>query len=199
MKTIHPSGMLKAALLTDAAASGALALLQLLANRMLTQWLALDSRLLLYTGIFLLGYANLLLVLAYTDRIWPWLLRLIIAGNGAWAVACLALMALPGHAPTSLAAAYLGLQAACVLAFAVWQHAGLMASSGMRRGPARSKPGDARPPPSPIERSHHEQHCLCRACLRHHHRPGRARRLHRHRADGWPLSRRRDSIRRGSI
>lgn len=138
MKTIHPSGMLKAALLTDAIASGALALLQLLANRMLTQWLALDSRLLLYSGIFLLGYANLLLVLAYTDRIWPWLLRLIVAGNGAWAAACLALMALPGQAPAPLAAAYLGLQAACVLAFAAWQHAGLMASPGMRRGPARA-------------------------------------------------------------
>ena len=27
-----------------------------------------------------------------------------------------------------------------VLAFAAWQHAGLMASSGMRRGPARSSP-----------------------------------------------------------
>ena len=140
MKTIHPSGMLKAALLADAAASGALALLQLLMNHMLAQWLALDSRLLLHTGIFLLGYANLLLVLAHTDRIWPWLLRLIIAGNGAWAAACLALMALPGHAPTSLAAAYLGLQAASVLAFAAWQHAGLMASAGMRRGPARSSP-----------------------------------------------------------
>jgi hypothetical protein len=140
MKTIHPSAMLKAALLTDALASGALALLQLLMNPLLTQWLALDSRLLLHTGIFLLGYANLLLVLAYTDRIWPWLLRLIITGNGAWAAACLALMALPGHAPTSLAAAYLGLQAACVLAFAAWQHAGLMASSGMRRGPARTSP-----------------------------------------------------------
>lgn len=140
MKTIHPSGMLKAALLADAVASGALALLQLLMNRSLTQWLALDGRLLLYTGIFLLGYANLLLVLAHTDRIWPWLVRLIIVGNGAWAAACLALVALPGQEPTPLAAAFLGLHAAGTLAFAAWEHAGLRASSGMRRGLAHGQP-----------------------------------------------------------
>src|SRR6478735_6540889 len=88
MKTIHPSGLLKAALLTDAVASGALALLHLLLNRLLSERLGLDSRLLLYTGLFLLAYANLLLVLVYTDRIWVWLLRVIIAGNAAWAAGC---------------------------------------------------------------------------------------------------------------
>ena len=130
MKTIHPSGLLKAALLADALASGAVALLQLLGNRFLSTHLALDSRLLLYTGLFLLAYANLLLVLAYTDRIWLRLLRFVIAGNAAWAMGCLLLIAAVGAAPP--AALFLGLQALAVLALAAWQYAGLRASSGIR-------------------------------------------------------------------
>jgi hypothetical protein len=131
MKTIHPSGLLKAALLTDAVASGALALLQLLLNRLLSERLGLDSRLLLYTGLFLLAYANLLLVLAYTDRIWVWLLRVIVAGNAAWAVGCLMIM-LDHGVVQPLAAAFLGAQALAVLVFAAWEYAGMRASSGMR-------------------------------------------------------------------
>jgi len=131
MKAIHPSGLLKAALLTDAVASGALALLQLLLNRLLSERLGLDSQLLLYTGLFLLAYANLLLVLAYTDRIWVWLLRVIIAGNAAWAACCLMIM-LDHGVVQPLAAAFLGAQALVVLVFAAWEYAGMRASSGMR-------------------------------------------------------------------
>jgi hypothetical protein len=131
MKTIHPSGLLKAALLTDAVASGALALLHLLLNRLLSERLGLDSRLLLYTGLFLLAYANLLLVLVYTDRIWVWLLRVIIAGNAAWAAGCLLIMFVDGGVQP-LAAAFLGMQALAVLVFAGWEYAGMRASSGMR-------------------------------------------------------------------
>lgn len=133
MKTVHPSGMLKAALLCDAVASAGVALAHLLLNRFLVERLGLDSRLLLYTGLFLLGYANLLLVLAYTDRVWVWLLRVIIVGNGAWAAGCLLLALAPGLGTTSLAAGFLGLQALATLAFAGWEYAGLQASSGMRR------------------------------------------------------------------
>jgi hypothetical protein len=131
MKTIHPSALLKAALLTDAVASGALALLHLLLNRLLSERLGLDSRLLLYTGLFLLAYANLLLVLAYTDRIWIWLLRVLIAGNVAWAAGCLLIMFGYGSVQP-LAAAFLGAQVLAVLLFAAWEYAGLRASSGMR-------------------------------------------------------------------
>ena len=131
MKTIHPSALLKAALLTDAVASGALALLHLLLNRLLSDRLGLDSRLLLYTGLFLLAYANLLLVLAYTDRIGVGLLRVLIAGNVAWAAGCLLIMFVAGSVQP-LAAAFLGAQALAVLAFAAWEYAGMRASSGMR-------------------------------------------------------------------
>ncbi|SMP49204.1 hypothetical protein [Noviherbaspirillum suwonense] len=135
MKTVHPSRLLRNALLADAVASGAVALLHLLLNRMLSERLGLDSRLLLYTGMFLLGYANLLLVLAYTDRIWVSLLRVIIAGNAAWAAGCLLLIVegvLAQGAAAPLAAAFLGMQALAVLAFAGLEYAGLRASSGMR-------------------------------------------------------------------
>lgn len=133
MKTVHPSGMLKAALLCDAVASAGVALAHLLLNRFLSERLGLDSRLLLYTGLFLLGYANLLLVLAYTDRVWVSLLRIIIIGNCAWAAGCLLLALVPGTGAAMLAAAFLGLQALATLAFAGWEYAGLYASSGMRR------------------------------------------------------------------
>ena len=132
MKTIHPSSLLKAALLADAVTSGVVALLHLLLNRYLSERLGLDSRLLLYTGLFLLGYANLLLVPAYTDRIWVPLLRAIIAGNAAWAVVCLLLAFKPGPAMLPLASAFLGMQALAVLVFACWEYAGLRVSSGMR-------------------------------------------------------------------
>jgi hypothetical protein len=132
MKTIHPSGILKSALLFDAVASGALALLHLLGNHFLSTRLALDSGLLLYTGIFLLGYANLLLVLAYTDRIWLWLLKSIIAGNAGWAAGCLVIAAstmLSGLAPPWSTLAFLALQMAAVLVIAGWEYAGLRRSS----------------------------------------------------------------------
>lgn len=131
MKTVHPSGMLKAALLCDAVVSAGVALAHLLLNRFLAERLGLDSRLLLYTGLFLLGYANLLLVLAYTDRVWVSLLRIIIVGNAGWAMGCLLLALVPGRVP--LAAAFLGMHALGTLAFAAWEYAGLHASSGMRR------------------------------------------------------------------
>jgi hypothetical protein len=136
MKTIHPSRILKSALLFDALASGALALLHLLGNHVLSTRLALDSRLLLYTGIFLLGYTNLLLVLAHTDRIWLWLLKSIIAGNAVWAAGCLAVGALTmlsGRALLSPALAFLALQTAAVLVFACWEYAGLRRSAGKPR------------------------------------------------------------------
>jgi hypothetical protein len=136
MNTIHPSRLLKAALLADAVASGAVALLHLLLNRYLSERLGLDSRLLLYTGLFLLGYANLLLVLAYSDRVWIKLLRFIIGGNAAWAAACLLLALMPGLAVMPLGAAFLGMQALAVLALACCEYAGLRAglraSAGMR-------------------------------------------------------------------
>jgi hypothetical protein len=132
MKTTHPSRLLKAALLADAVASGMVALLHLLLNRYLSERLGLDSRVLLYTGLFLLGYANLLLVLAYTDRIWVLLLRVIIAGNAAWAVGCMLVAFMPGLALLPPASAFLGMQALAVLVFACWEYAGLRVSSGMR-------------------------------------------------------------------
>jgi hypothetical protein len=132
MKTIHPSRLLKAALLADAVASGVVALLHLLLNRYLSERLALDSRVLLYTGLFLLGYANLLLVLSYTDRVWVSLLRVIIAGNAAWALGCVVVAFMTDLPLRPPASAFLGMQALAVLAFACWEYAGLRASSGMR-------------------------------------------------------------------
>ncbi len=56
------------------------------------------------------------------------LVRLVILGNLAWAMACIALAAL-SSAITPLGIAYLGLQAVAVVVFAALQGAGLERST----------------------------------------------------------------------
>ena len=134
MHTIHPSRLLKVALLADALVSGAVALLQLLAGKLLAGLLALPAVLLLESGVFLVGYVTLLLVLATRRRLWSGLVWAVVIGNVGWAVGCLSLiplLPLTGNAPASpLGIAFLLVQAVVVLAFALLQWRGWRASSG---------------------------------------------------------------------
>jgi hypothetical protein len=90
MTSIIPSSFLKRVLLADAAVSGAVALLQLVATDELAALTGLPAGLLLGTGLFLVGYVTLLIVLAKSSRVWSSMIWLVIAGNLAWAVAALA-------------------------------------------------------------------------------------------------------------
>lgn len=58
MRYVHPSPLLKGVLIADAAASGALALLQIVGNAALAGLTNLPSSLLGATGVFLLGYPS---------------------------------------------------------------------------------------------------------------------------------------------
>jgi hypothetical protein len=129
MHTIHPSRFLKVALLADALVSGLVAALQLLAGKLLTGLLALPAMLLLESGVFLVAYVTLLLVMARSQRLWSWLVLMVIVGNVGWALGCLGLLQLLPAAPSALGIAFLLLQAAAVLVFAGLEWAGWRTSS----------------------------------------------------------------------
>lgn len=124
MRAISPSPLLRTAFLADAAVSGTAALLQVAAPSALRDALHLPSVLLFESGIFLVAYTALLVVLARTTRLPVAAVGLVIAGNVAWAVACLALLLVPSLAPGALGIAYLLMQAVAVLIFAAWEYAG---------------------------------------------------------------------------
>jgi hypothetical protein len=120
---------LKGVLVVDAAASGALALLQVLGTGPLASLTNLPSTLLDATGIFLVGYAILLLALARASRVPSALIGLVVAGNVGWALGCMALLASAAIAPGPLGVAFVLAQAAAVLVFAALEYAGLRRSA----------------------------------------------------------------------
>lgn len=125
MRTVTPSPLLKLALLTDAAVTAAVALLQLAALDVLAGWLALPRALLLESGLFMAAYAGALLWLARRGRMPVLPVQLIVAGN----LGCAGLLvAAAGVTPTALGYAYVGVQAVAVVAFALMEAAGLRAS-----------------------------------------------------------------------
>jgi hypothetical protein len=131
MTHVLPSRLLRAALLIDAAASGALGVLQVAATAMMVRLLGLAPEIVLGSGLFFLVYAAVLVVLARSATVPRALVMLVAAGNAGWALGCVAMAALyPGL--TSLGVGYLLLQAAAVLAFAVLQALGLARSSATR-------------------------------------------------------------------
>jgi hypothetical protein len=123
MTSIIPSSFLKRVLLADAAVSGSVALLQLAATEPLAALTGLPTGLLLGTGLFLVGYVTLLVVLAKRSRVWSSMIWLVIAGNLAWAVAALAVAAtLPA---ALLGEAFAAVHAIAVSTFAYLEYRGL--------------------------------------------------------------------------
>jgi hypothetical protein len=124
-----PSSLLKTTLWADAAVSGSVAVLQLVLTDWLADWLGISSPLLSGSGLFLVAYVALLVLMARAQRLPEPLVWLVIGGNAGWAAGCLVL-ALAGPAQTSAwGAAYLVLQALAVLAFAALQWLGLRRST----------------------------------------------------------------------
>ena len=128
MKFILPSRLLSTALGADALVSGAVALLQLLAARLLADWLALPHALLLGSGAFLVAYVALLIAMARARRLPVALVVFVVVGNVLWAAACLALLLDGQIAGNVLGAVFLVLHMVTVLTFAVLQWRGLRRS-----------------------------------------------------------------------
>ncbi len=128
MNTIFPSRFLKLALIADALVSGAVAALQLVAAAWLSELLNLPKPLLIDTGVFLVGYTILLVLLARSTTVWSLIIGVVIIGNIGWAIACIGLLASGSVSPNVLGVAFVIVQAVAVLVFAAMEYSGLRAS-----------------------------------------------------------------------
>ena len=128
MKTIQPARFLKLALYADAAASLGVGVWHLLLPGLLAEQLLLPVALLTGTGLFLLGYAVVLVLLASAQQVWAAAIQFIVVGNVGWAAASVALLVTSVLAPSSLGVAFLLAQAGAVLVLAWLEYAGLRES-----------------------------------------------------------------------
>lgn len=114
----HPG--LKTILTLDAIVCAAAAALQLAFANPLSPLLGLAVPLLVGSGVFLVAYVALLLLMARAENIWPWLLQLVVCGNVAWGLGCLVLaFDVPGV--TGLGTAYLLVNTLAVFVVAALQ------------------------------------------------------------------------------
>lgn len=127
MTALHPSPLLKTALRLDAAGTLALALPQVAAADRLAPLLHLPAPLLLESGLVMLAWAVLCLLMARARRVPLALLQAVMVGNALWAAtaAGLALWLDPSAAGLGL----LAMHVLGVLLFAALQRAGLQRSA----------------------------------------------------------------------
>lgn len=116
---------LRNVLLADAASCLATGAAQVAASGPLATLLGLPEPLLAGTGWFLLAYAALAAVVAFRDPVPAALVWTFVAGNVAWALGCVALLAGGLVAPTALGVGWLLAQAVTVATLADLQWTGL--------------------------------------------------------------------------
>lgn len=116
---------LRNVLFADAASCLATGALQVLFTAALVQLLNLPLALLASTGWFLLAYGAFVGFVATRDPLPRAFVLLFIAGNVAWAAACVALAAGTWLTPTALGTAWVLAQAVAVLVLAWLQWNGL--------------------------------------------------------------------------
>jgi hypothetical protein len=109
----------------DAVSCAATGALQLAFAGALARLTGLPAPLLLATGVFLLAYAAAAAWMARRDQPPRRLIGLVVAGNFAWAVGCIALLAVGGAAITPLGWAWVLAQALTVVVLAELQWTGL--------------------------------------------------------------------------
>lgn len=134
--TLVPSRLLRLALLTDAAGSGATGLLLALASGPVAGLTGLPRVLLLGCGLLFLAYAAFVLWLGRSQRPLPALVKLVIAGNVVWGIDSLLALALGWLLPTTLGVAFVMAQAAFALVIAAVQWSGLRQSAAARTAAA---------------------------------------------------------------
>lgn len=128
MTSILSSPRLKFALVADAVAAAAVAVLHGTLAAHMAKWLSLPPAWLLGTAAFMLPWAVLLLLLARMQRMPKWLVMLVIDVNLLWAMGALLLSLTNARATHFLGHAYLLLNVALVLVFAGLQWRGLRVS-----------------------------------------------------------------------
>lgn len=109
--------LLRRALLLDALASGAMGAVMALASGPVARLLHLPPSFMLAIGVFLIGFAAFLLLLARQTRPSPALVWLVIAGNAGWVLASIAILFTGLIAPNTLGIAAIVAQALAVAVF----------------------------------------------------------------------------------
>jgi hypothetical protein len=125
---IHPSMLLRRALLADAIFSGASALLLSLGAGALAPLLDLPQTLLRETGLFLIAYTALVGWLGTRPSMPRALVAIVVAGNAAWTIASVALLFSGWVTPNLLGEILVAAQAIVVGVFAELQYVGLRRS-----------------------------------------------------------------------
>ena len=136
MRNVIPSPFLRTALTADAIVSGGVAALQLTFASWLSELLMLPRAQLVESGVFLVAYAVLLVVLARSARVPSTVVGVIVLGNIAWAAGCLGLLAADALAPSRFGVAFVLVQAVAVVVFAALEYVGLNASERTDGGSA---------------------------------------------------------------
>jgi hypothetical protein len=125
---IHPSMLLRRALLADAIFSGASALLLSLGAGAQAPLLDLPQALLRETGLFLIAYTALVGWLGTRPSIPRALVAIVVAGNAAWTIASVALLFSGWVTPNLLGEILVAAQAIVVGVFAELQYVGMRRS-----------------------------------------------------------------------
>ena len=112
----------------DAVSCAATGALQLLFGTALARWTGLPAPLLLATGVFLLAYAGAAAWMARRALPPRRLIGLVVAGNFAWGLACIGLLAVAGSAIAAPGWAWVLAQAVVGVVFAELQWMGLRRS-----------------------------------------------------------------------
>lgn len=127
--TIHPSPLLRQALLADATTSGAFGLLMLVAAEPLSRLLGLPVGLLRGAGAILLPYVAFLAWLSLRGQMNKAFVWAVILANIVWAVDSLLLLVSGWVSPTTAGYAFVIMQALVVLMYAELQIMGLRRSN----------------------------------------------------------------------
>ena len=130
MTTIHPTPLLRQALVADAAASGACGILMLAGASPLSELLGLPAGLLRACGAVLIPYAVLVGLMGRRDTVARPLVWAVILCNAVWVADSLLLLMSGWVQPTALGTAFVLAQALLVGLFAQLQ------ALGLRRSPA---------------------------------------------------------------
>ncbi len=127
--TITVSNFLRNALLLDAAASGATAILMMGGASILSPWLGLPVDLLFWAGVVLVPFVAFLVVMARRETLARMTLIDIIGMNVLWVVASFGLLVSGLVSPTALGIAFVSAQAVAVALFAELQFIGMRRAS----------------------------------------------------------------------
>jgi hypothetical protein len=130
MPMLHPSPLLRQALLSDAVTSAACGLLMLLAAAPLSGLLGLPEMLLRLAGAVLLPYAAFIAYLGLREQLQRPIVWAVVIGNVIWTADSLLLLMSGWVEPTRAGYAFVIGQALVVLMYAELQYMGLRRSEG---------------------------------------------------------------------